>query len=458
MPVDDLLSGIVERTRELLSTEFQISYPKTVPEVTEVGFKEARSIDGVCLFVDMRGSTGITAEKHRETAVRIYRACLDNIAEVIHHDTGEIRGVAGDSFLALFSGPENNADKAVRCAWMIQSVIHHIVAPEVRKRFDLELSVGVGIDMGTILAARVGKPYVPTTQNLIWASHAVNSAAKLCAAASPAEVVVSERVWSAMTRATKISGKGKPLGWQERFAAIAGEAVKVYAERGVYLTSLETAGLYTTIPLPQAKVSPLLDPQEIHELRHALKQYGPAAFEMRIAELTAQLANAKNTLDRLLLIERILECYQLLGRVDDLKTWPARKLAFERVRIFQLNNCSVLAKEGLREILQRFRWGDPEELVSVFRQEGMLSDLIDAVEADSWKTEHDYWLLHRAFSARAGVGDSRRADDARTEALKKGASYIGVAIQDLRTKAEQTKPPTVIDFMNQLLTGSTKAG
>ncbi len=441
---EDLIRGIVAQTDNLLSTDFEISSPRTIPEVGEVGFNQARTVDAVCLFVDMRGSTGITAEKQRSTAVRIYRAYLDNVAEIIHHYSGEIRGFAGDSFLALFSGNKNDADQAVRCAWMIQCAITYIVAPEVLKRCDAELSVGIGIDMGTILAARVGKPYVPSTQNLIWTSHAVNVASKFCSAARPAEIVVSERVWGAMTNSTKKSADGMPLGWAERHITVAGEAIKVYAERGVYLKTFKEMGLYKEGRLPEGKISALLDPQEIQELRTALKQYAPAAFGKRITELKAKLAGTTNSLDRLLIIERMLECYEFLGRVDSIADWPARSLVFEKVRILQTGNCHLQAQETLHEVLEKFRWGDADELATAFGSENMLTELITAVESQKFKWENDYWILHGAYRARGFIGDLDRAERARVDALNCAKSKAAFAVNEFCEKFEKSKAePTV---------------
>ena len=435
----ELISGIMERTHEILSLDFSLSEPQSIPEVKDVGFAEAKTLNAVCLFADLRGSTSITAEKQKQSAVRIYRAYLDNTAEIIHHYGGHIRGIAGDSFLVLFRSEQNDADQAVRCAWAIQSAMTHIIAPEVRIKYGIEISVGIGIDMGTILAARAGKPYISAAQDLIWMSHAVNTASKLCGAALPAGVVVSDRVFSTMTEKTKNSSGGKPLGWQERFLLVAGEPIKVWAERGVYFTVFKDMGLYKEDALPGVTESPLLDPQEVRDLREALHRYAPSAFQKRIEDLKSQLSRVQNPLDRMLLIERMLEWYDFLDQVDTIATWPAKDLTFEKIRFLQAIGAQDQARQALRMVLQKFRWGDPDTLVEGFASSGLLGELIETVEADQWKSQNDYWILAKAYSRRNLFEDTTRAADALHQAAAKLKASAEFEASQFMKKLEDPK-------------------
>ena len=118
--------------------------------------------------------------------------------------------IHGDGIFGLFSGT-NSTFMAAAAAITMKSLVERDVAVRFEKdaAVDWELSVGIGIDRGTLLVRRLGLR--GTKQNEVWAGKPVNIAAKLSSLAEANELVVSDRVFMEYGRASEL--RRRALMW-----------------------------------------------------------------------------------------------------------------------------------------------------------------------------------------------------------------------------------------------------
>jgi adenylate cyclase len=163
--------------------------------------------DVTVVFCDLRGFTamsgGLTPPRVRELLETYY----DYVVAIIRRERGTVMQFVGDEVFAVFGAPVPDADDAsaaVRCALALQDEIGSL-----HRRLGAaglpSATFGVGVHRGPVVAAHVG-----TAQRRQYAvvGETVNLGGRLCEAAGPGEIVVSEQALDEV--------EGVP---RERFAA-----------------------------------------------------------------------------------------------------------------------------------------------------------------------------------------------------------------------------------------------
>jgi adenylate cyclase len=111
------------------------------------------------------------------------------MVEEIDRYGGIVEKYAGDAVLALFGTPiahEDDAERAVLCALGMQAAIQP-VADQARKRWGVEPDIRVGVNTGEVVS---GTWNASGRQDVAVTGDAVNTAARIQAAAEPGEVLV----------------------------------------------------------------------------------------------------------------------------------------------------------------------------------------------------------------------------------------------------------------------------
>ena len=127
---------------------------------------------------------------------KLHMAYYNAIVRIAKADGGKIRSFNGDSLLLFFLGADSaTAEKAVRSAFRMKYAITELVNPNLDDYKDINF--GIGIDMGNIIATKVGIGGDDTTKDLIWLGNAVNRSTKIsdeCEA--PYHVGISDAVYN----------------------------------------------------------------------------------------------------------------------------------------------------------------------------------------------------------------------------------------------------------------------
>jgi class 3 adenylate cyclase len=176
------------------------------------------------LFADLSGFTALSERTDPEEIRSMVDRCMCAMSEVVERFGGAVDKVIGDALMAVFGAPvahEDDPTRAVRAALEIQRR-----ASENAEEF-CGLCVRVGVNSGEVIFARVGPE---ARRELTVMGDAVNTAARLQAAAPAEGVLVGEQTHSATVddieyealAPLQAKGKSAPLhAWLARSATAA---------------------------------------------------------------------------------------------------------------------------------------------------------------------------------------------------------------------------------------------
>lgn len=136
-------------------------------------------IETAVLYVDMRRSTELSLKFRQQTVARLYSAFVRSMAQCARHFNGEVRGIIGDRVLVLFNR-EKCFENALQTAYLMNSVCQYIINRHFTRD---EVTFGIGIDFGRMLATKTGIRRRGVNQgayrSLVWLGRPANVASKL---------------------------------------------------------------------------------------------------------------------------------------------------------------------------------------------------------------------------------------------------------------------------------------
>src|SRR5262249_37538912 len=110
------------------------------------------------LFVDLKGSMELLADRDPEEARQILDPVLELMMEAVHRYEGTVNQVMGDGIMALFGAPVAHEDHAVRACYaalrMQESVKKY--AEEVRRSHGAAVKIRVGLNSGEVVVRAIG--------------------------------------------------------------------------------------------------------------------------------------------------------------------------------------------------------------------------------------------------------------------------------------------------------------
>src|SRR5438094_2117905 len=110
------------------------------------------------LFVDLKGSMELLADRDPEEARKILDPVLERMMEAVHRYEGTVNEVMGDGVMALFGAPLAHEDHAVRACYaalrMQESVKRYAV--ERQRVEDIPIHVRIGLHSGEVVVRSIG--------------------------------------------------------------------------------------------------------------------------------------------------------------------------------------------------------------------------------------------------------------------------------------------------------------
>ena len=136
-------------------------------------------VETAVLYVDMRRSTQLSLRHQPTTVAKLYSAFVRAMTRCAQVFNGEVRGIIGDRVMMLFDSTDCYTS-AVDTAELINSVCQYVL----NKHFvHGEVSFGIGIDYGRMLATKTGIRRHGSAQqsyrSLVWLGRPANVASKL---------------------------------------------------------------------------------------------------------------------------------------------------------------------------------------------------------------------------------------------------------------------------------------
>ena len=160
---------------------------------------------------DIRGFTSISEKMEPEKVVALINSYLDKQTEVINNHDGDIDKFVGDAILSFFRG-DKMADNAVRCAINIQKENQ-----KLNKKLGGNTMFGIGINTGSVVMGPIGSK---DRMDYTVIGDPVNLACRLCDAADPGEIIISDNTEKYLTKdiftltkkdPIQVKGKRKPV-------------------------------------------------------------------------------------------------------------------------------------------------------------------------------------------------------------------------------------------------------
>jgi class 3 adenylate cyclase len=150
----------------------------TFPNLDD-GSQGVKVIETAVLYVDMRRSTQLSLRHHPHDVAKLYSAFVRAMTRCAKVFNGEVRGIIGDRVMMLFDSDDSYAN-AVYTAILINSVCKYVINRHFPHE---EVSFGIGIDYGRMLAAKTGIRRHGSAQqsyrSLVWLGRPANVASKL---------------------------------------------------------------------------------------------------------------------------------------------------------------------------------------------------------------------------------------------------------------------------------------
>jgi len=180
-----------------------ITERKTLPQTHQIPIENPtewiKIRDVICVFVDMKGSTKLSANHHERGTASVYRLFTSTAVRLFHEFEAPYIDVKGDGAFALFNAEQPY--RALCAAVTFKTFAQEEFSPKTKKKTGLDVGYHIGIDQKTILVRKIGLKMVndrTDRQNEVWAGKTVNMAAKL-ASLSDSSLLASDRFFENLT-------------------------------------------------------------------------------------------------------------------------------------------------------------------------------------------------------------------------------------------------------------------
>ncbi len=201
----DLNAGLEARLTEQIGQVERLTRLKRflTPKVAELILAgeiddplKTRRREVTVLFVDLRGFTAFTETADPEEVMEVLREYHAVLGAIITAHDGTVEHFAGDGVMVVFNDPlpvEAHALQAVRMALAVRTAMQDLT-PVWRKRGH-DLGFGIGISRGYATIGAIG---FEGRRDYGTIGTVTNVAARLCGEAKPGQILVSQRVCTAI--------------------------------------------------------------------------------------------------------------------------------------------------------------------------------------------------------------------------------------------------------------------
>jgi len=191
---------IIDRQVELYGQRRTFEIRNEIPPTNTIPLNNRlhwfRIPDVISVFVDMKGSTQLSAQKHERGTAGAYQLFTGTAVDLFNELNTPYIDVRGDGVFALFN--QDQVYLAFAAAITFKTFADDIFVPRLKEVTGIELGAHIGIDQKTVLVRRIGlkrRDDRTDRQNEVWAGKPVNMSSKLAAMAEAGELLVSDRYY-----------------------------------------------------------------------------------------------------------------------------------------------------------------------------------------------------------------------------------------------------------------------
>lgn len=143
------------------------------------------------MFVDIRGFTALSSDTEAANILQMLNDYFEIVVDVVFRHEGTVDKFIGDGMMVIWGAPvihQDDPNRAVRAALDIQQAIQDFNFDRIYRGAE-PIEVGIGINTGEVVAGYIGSS---RTMSYSVIGDSVNTASRLCAAARPGEIIISE--------------------------------------------------------------------------------------------------------------------------------------------------------------------------------------------------------------------------------------------------------------------------
>ena len=176
-------------------------------------------VEATVCFIDIRGFTRVSEQMSPQDLISTLNSYFEIMVDIIFQHDGTLDKFIGDEIMAVWGAPiaqEDHALRALRATYEIRDAINRFNRFRVANN-QRALEIGCGINSGAMVAGYLGSS---KTLSYTVLGDTVNVAARLCSAAKPNEILLSDPLREIASsefildvrEPTQFKGKSKPLG------------------------------------------------------------------------------------------------------------------------------------------------------------------------------------------------------------------------------------------------------
>lgn len=186
--------------------------------------------DVVCVFVDIRNSTGLSASTHDKSTASVYEFFTGTAVRMFHLFEAGYIDIKGDGVFALFN--QDQVHRAFAAAVSFKTFAGDSFLRLARNKLPATVDIGfhTGIDQKTVLVKQLGIRDAEgrdRRKNEVWAGKPINMASKLAALSKDMELLASDRFYNSLSRSDFVQ---KSCGCSEGVGRT-GECIDIWHEK-----------------------------------------------------------------------------------------------------------------------------------------------------------------------------------------------------------------------------------
>lgn len=211
--IENIISNEVNHFKKAVTIEQVSKIPDTANIPIEDPTHWLKIPKVICCFVDMEGSTKLSASLYDEKTAKAYRLFTETATRIFSKFGSPYIDIKGDGVFALFDS--DRAYTALAATVTFKTFVAEYFTPMVEKKTKKTIGGHFGIDQKTVLVRKLGlKRYQDRTdrQNEVWAGKPINMAAKLASLSTNNKLWVSDRYFKNLKDDKALYSCGCPNG------------------------------------------------------------------------------------------------------------------------------------------------------------------------------------------------------------------------------------------------------
>ena len=178
----------------------------------------------VVFFSDIRGFTPMSETMNPDDIARLLTEYFTEMVDLVFEHGGTLDKFMGDAIMALWGAPiahEDDADRAMQCAIDQLNALEKM-NEKWKEQGRQPVGIGIGINFGEVFAGNIG-----SNRRLEYTviGDAVNTASRLCSAAGPNQILISESFYKSLKKPPKVEAL-EPIQVKGKSKAVAVYRVK----------------------------------------------------------------------------------------------------------------------------------------------------------------------------------------------------------------------------------------